>query len=244
MGFSIAQYQAATDKINVGMTTITNKMGEIPGAVEKAQSHWYVPGWLKDSLAWIGEKLWDLCVWFKDRVLDLLKGVLAPIMFFKYAWDWTGVRGGATGVQGATDPAVLDISRRWEGDANADYLKVIPLQGKAAGRVGSISMQMSLALTTCATAGLAFYVALAIIVYQFISCETAAIAALCSGILSWAGVVGAFTDAGVTAAMIWGAVGTLTAALGAQGAWMVSLKGEASDSSTFPKGHWPDATYD
>lgn len=94
----------------------------------------------------------------------------------------------------------------------------------------------------CAAAGLAFYLALGIIVVKFIVAMVGVIVALGSVAFSWAGVALAVEEAGVNTGLIIAAVTTLTAVLGAQAQQMVTLHGEAVDASTFPGGRWPDPT--
>jgi hypothetical protein len=59
-------------------------------------------------------------------------------------------------------------------------------------------------------------------------------------VFSWAGAAIIVEEAGVNSALIWAAIGSLTAALATQAPQLISLHGEAIDNSFFPGGHWPD----
>jgi hypothetical protein len=108
--------------------------------------------------------------------------------------------------------------------------------------VGAIADKTAGSLTTCAAAGLIFYVALGVIVVKFILATITAIAALGSVVFSWAGAALIVEEAGVNTGMIIAAVAGLSAVLGAQASQMAVLHGEASDGSAFPGGRWPNAT--
>jgi hypothetical protein len=97
----------------------------------------------------------------------------------------------------------------------------------------------AISLTVCAAGGLAFYVALNVIVVKLIVEFAGAIIAVGSGAFSAVGAFVVITDAGITSGMIWAAVGALTALLGAQATQMVVMHGEATDGNMFPGGRWP-----
>lgn len=242
MAFSEAQFQAAVDKINSGMSDLSGKIGQIRPTAEAAVDHWYIPGFVADAVLWLADKAISLAKAVWDKIAELVKGVAAPIYFFKYAFDWEDIRGLASGVSGELNPAVLPAGKRWKGAAEVAYSKIIPLQAGAGTRIGTIADKTAVALGICAAAGLAFYLALGIIVVKFIIAMVGVIVALGSVAFSWAGVALAVEEAGVNTGFIIAAVTTLTAVLGAQAQQMVTLHGEATDASTFPGGRWPDPT--
>lgn len=242
MAFSEAQFQAAVDKINSGMSDLSSKIGQIRPTAESAVDHWYIPGFVADAVLWLADKAISLAKAIWDKIVELLKGVAAPVYFFKYAFDWEDIRGLANGVSGELNPAALPAGRYWKGVAAEAYSKIIPPQASAATRIGAISDKTAVALGICAAAGLAFYLAIGIILAKFIVAMVGVIAALGSVAFSWAGVALAVEEAGVNTGLIIAAVTTLTAVLGAQAQQMVALHGEAVDASTFPGGRWPDPT--
>ena len=108
--------------------------------------------------------------------------------------------------------------------------------------IGTLSDKTAVALNTCAVAGAAFYLALVVVLIKFIAATITALVALGSVVFSWAGAALIVEEAAVNTGMSIAAVGGLVAVLGAQASQMVVLHGEAIDGSTFPGGHWPDAT--
>ena len=143
-------------------------------------------------------------------------------------------------MSGQLNPAALPAGKHWKGAAADAYSTIFPLQGGAATRIGTIADKTAVALGICAAAGLAFYLALGIILVKFIVAMVGVIIALGSVAFSWAGVALAVEEAGVNTGLIIAAVTTLTAVLAAQAQQMVTLHGEAVDASTFPDGRWPD----
>lgn len=242
MGFSEAQFQAAVDKINTGMTEMSGKMNQVMPAAQSAMDHFYIPGFVKDAVFALCEKLVDIAKSLWDKFVELLKGVAAPVMFFKYAWDWMDVRGVASTVAGQLKPEALTVDEHWKGTAADRYNTAIKPQSEAAEKVGVIAEKTAISLGVCAVAGCAFYVALGVIIYQFIAALIAAIAAVGTIIFSWAGLAMVVADAGITAGMVIAAVTTLGAVLTAQAAQMVVLHGDSIDNSKFPGGKWPDST--
>jgi hypothetical protein len=242
MAFNEAQFEAVTNKIKGGMDTLSGKMNEIRPAASAGLDHWYIPDFVKDAVMWLVDKVVTIAKWVWDKFVELMEGIAAPVLFFKYAFDWQDVRGIATGVTGQLKPEAMTASQQWTGSAATAYGKVIKPQGDAAAKIGTISDKISVALGICAAAGLAFYIALGIIIAQFVIQMIAVIVALGSIAFSWAGVAIAVEDTTVTAAMITGAVTTLLIALGAQAQQMAALHGETVDNSVFPGGHWPDPT--
>jgi hypothetical protein len=134
------------------------------------------------------------------------------------------------------------VGNTWKGSAATAYGKVILPQGAAADKVGTISDKVSTALQLSAAAGLVFYVAIAAILVKFIAAMITAIAAFGSAVFSWAGAAIIVEEAGVNSALIWAAIGALSAALATQVQQLITIHGELSDQSAFPGGHWPDPT--
>jgi hypothetical protein len=242
MAFSTAQYDATINKLSAGLTDLSAKLKEVGPTVQAATSRWYVTQSVADDLVWLGNKILELGSWVLHKLEELLKGAAAPVTFFFTARDWEDARGLATGVSGQLKPELLGVGRVWHGTAADAYVKQIKPQSDAAARVGTIADKTATALYTCAVAGLAFYVALAVILIKFIAATITALAALGSLVFSWAGAALIVEEAAVNTGMIIAAVSGLVAVLGAQASQMVVLHGEAIDASTFPAGRWPNAT--
>lgn len=165
-----------------------------------------------------------------------------PILMFRYAWDWQDLRGTASSVSGRLDVDALKANERWTGEAAEAYERVVPPQSDAAAQIASIAATTATSLSLCAVAGLAFYVAIGVILVKFIAAMITAIAALGSAVFSWAGALLIVEEAGVNTGLIIAAVSALTAALGMQAREMATLHGAAQDGSSFPGGQWPVAT--
>ncbi|MCP2322176.1 hypothetical protein HDA40_000683 [Hamadaea flava] len=240
MGFSQAQYEAAVNKVTDGANGINTKIGQVAPAANSAMDHWYIPGFIKDAIKWLAEKITQLAQWILNKIIELLKGAIAPIRMFVDAFDWQDIRGLASGVSGQLKDTALTVDDVWHGSARDAYVKAMKPQSDAADRVAKIGDKVSTSLTVCAVAGLAFYVALGVIVVKFIAAMVTAIAAFGTAVFSWAGAALIVEEAGVNTGLIIAAVTTLTALLGAQAAQMSTLHGEAVDASMFPGGKWPN----
>jgi hypothetical protein len=242
MTFSVAQYQATIDDLTSGLTKLSGKIDEVPPVVSAATNHWYIPQEVTDAIVWIGEKMIELGTWILNKINELMQGALAPVMMFGAAWDWQDVRGMVNGVAGNLKPEQLTVGRLWHGPAADAYARQIKPQADAATRIGTMSDKAASSLTICAVSGLAFYVALGVILIKFTIAFIVALTALGSAVFSWAGAELIVEEAAVNTGMIIAAASALTAVLGAQASQMVTLHGEAKDPNNFPTGHWPDAT--
>jgi uncharacterized protein YukE len=239
--YSLAQYKAVTDKVSSGAEMFNSKIGDVTRAYNAALGSWWMPGFVKDAVRWLGEKIVEMSESLGRKILELLKGVAAPYYMFEYAYQWAGVRGTASTVAGELTLPVVGISQDWKGAGATAYSATVAPQASAAGEVATISSQTVTALTACAAAAAAFYVALGVIIFQAITVLTGAVIALGSLVLSWAGIAMALGELSISAGMVVAAVSTLTALLVAQASQMATLHGAAVDNTAFPGGHWPRA---
>ncbi|MGH3696538.1 MAG: hypothetical protein ACRDRX_21530 [Pseudonocardiaceae bacterium] len=242
MTFSTAQFQETINKLNDGMDELSNKIAAVPPAANAAMDHWYIPGFIKDAIKWLAEKITELATWIWNKIKEVMAGIAAPVYFFQFAFDWQDIRGIASGVTGRLKPEAMPATSSWTSPAGLAYSRIIKPQGDAANKIATVSDKTATALQICAGVGLTFYVAIAVILVKFILAMVAAIAAFGSGIFSWAGAALVVEEAGVNSGLIWTAIAALTAALGTQAQQLISLHGEAIDNSTFPGGHWPTPT--
>ncbi|MGW1744930.1 hypothetical protein ACWCRD_04775 [Streptomyces sp. NPDC002092] len=242
MPFSSAQYEAITAKLSSGMQDLSAKLNQVGPTAESTANQWYVPNPVADALIWVSHKLVELGSWVLNKIKELLEGVGAPAAMFFYAMDWQShVRGPASSVAGETAPEALVAPKHWSGDAATKYTASVKGQPTAATQIETSADKIATGLNICAAAGLAFYVALAVILAKYIATTVSAIAALGSVVFSWAGAAAIVGDTSVNAGLIWAAVAALVALLGVQAQQMTTIKGESVDNSTFPGGHWPDA---
>jgi hypothetical protein len=237
--FSPSQYSAVTDRLNAGLDTIPGKLQDMRDVAHQVMDHWYIPRVVQDSLIGLVVKFGDLVKSIVDKIGDALKGIAAPVTFFFDALQWTDARGLVNGVAGELGVDRLSAPLHWKGNAADAYSRVAKQHSAAATQVGVVADKTKTALYVCAGAGLAFYVTLGIIAFQFIDVLIAAIAAIASGVFSWAGLAAGAADAGVTAGMVWAAVTALTSLLGLQAQQMIEGHGAVVDPGAFPDGQWP-----
>lgn len=241
MGLSEVQYRQVIDSIYSGLGELSVKIQQVGPVAETAANRWYVPPATAEAIIWLGDKMIELASAILAKVQELIAGAYAPAMMFKYAWEWQDIRILATGVAGELQPGALSVDRRWTGDAADAYVGAITPQSEAAARIGAISDKTAMALTVCAASGLAFYVAVGIILVKFIVAMATAIVALGSVVFSWAGAGLIVEEAAVNTGLIIGAITALVALLGAQATQMSVLHGEAGDGGVFSGGRWPTA---
>jgi uncharacterized protein YukE len=242
MTVSAAQYQAAASKLSSGVNEVSAKLNGFVSTTNSMLSQWYIPGFVKDAVKWLAEKLVSLAEAVWGKIVELMKGIAAPGYMIDYAWNWESVKETATGVASELSPQIVDISQDWKGQAATAYASAIAPQSAAAAQIGTIADKTAVSLGICAAAGVAFYVALGIIIFQLIASLVAATIAVGSIIFSWAGLGIVVADAGITTGLIIAAVTTLSACLAAQASQMVALHGSAADQTSFPGGQWPKAT--
>lgn len=242
MAFNTAQYEATAEKLNSGVKTFSTKLHEVGPKAESTANHWYVPDAIGDALIWTANQLVELGSWALNKIQELLQGIVAPIYMYKNVYNWQqDVRGKASGVAGSTTADQLQSLKHWTGDAATAYTTAVKGQPLAAAKVGTCADKVATGLALCATAGLAFYVTLAVVLYQFIASMIAAIVALGSLVFSWAGAIAVVGEISVSSAAIIAAVAALLALLGAELQQMSAIEGEATDISAYPGGHWPVA---
>ena len=240
MTFSIAEFEAAIDKINQAMDDISAKMEEIPSVANATIDHWYIPDFVAEGIIWLAEKMLELAQKIWDKLVEVLKGVAAPIYFFTYAMDLDTVASTADQVKANLSDGQIVEEDEWSGRAATAYRSEVGPQRDAAGELGSIAEQMKSSLIWAAVAGLGFYIGIGVIVVKFVVAMVAAIAALGSVVFSWAGAGIIVEEAGVNIAAIAALVGTLLALLGDQVKEMGDLQNAAS-SDKYPGGAWPVA---
>jgi hypothetical protein len=246
--FSQAQFEATIREIQSGMTAFSGNLDKMIPAAAAATDHWYIPDAIADEVMWLaretvkwGKKLID---WF----IELLKGVAAPVYMFIDAWQWSDIKGTAVGVSDSLSAQNLVVDdSSWSGKARDAYVAAADAQAQAVSRVGSIADKTMTVMLTSAGAGLAFYLALALVLVKLIAASITALAAFGSAVFSWAGAAIILEEAGVNTAIVVAALAALTTCLGAQVTAMVNLHSEAANPGNFPGGHWPKTntvTYD
>lgn len=240
--FSPAQYQAVIDRIHSGMNTVSQeKLPELKSSASSLLGQWYIPEPVKEAVQWLVDEIVHIAETILAKAEELLKGAAAPVYLFEYAWRWGDIKGAATGVAAEITPSQV-TPEGWKGNAADAYSTAITPQSAAAAQIGSVCTSTIVSLTASAVAGLAFYTALGVIIFQLIAALVAAIAAFATGAFSPVGLGIVVSEAGITSGMIIAAVTTLVALLGIQATQMTTLHSSVNDSTAFPQGRWPSAT--
>jgi hypothetical protein len=241
--FDRAEYQQTVAALQSGVADLRHHIIELPHAVNAALGGMVVAA-AREALVWCADQLVTVASEVLDTILELLRGIAAPVLFFERAYRWQGLRGTVTGVAGALNPALLPATGTWHGPAATAYTRATKPQVDATTKIGTIADKVHLALVTSAGTGVAFYIALGLILAKVIAAVVAAIAAFGTAVLSPVGVAIILEEITITPAMIAAAVTAAVTALAVQAGQLSVLHGEAVDAGTFPGGRWPDAVTD
>ncbi|MFD3706887.1 hypothetical protein ACFWUP_27430 [Nocardia sp. NPDC058658] len=249
MTFDVATYQAVMKELEKYLTKLRNSISiEIPDALEVAKNLPFIsliPGQIQ-LLEWCATLMVDVCEWLLEKLLEILKGMLAPYYMYMRSRDWNDVRATVTSVQSTVDPNNLAAVRLWKGTAQQSYMRTATTQSAAAGKIGEVADKTKTALLQSAAAGLVFYIAIALVVQKFLSALALDIGLMAAGFTAAGGVADFLKTTGLTTAQITAAVAALGVIIGQQGTALSDLEGLKSDNGTFPDGAdgkpvWPDS---
>lgn len=242
MDFSIATFEATINELNANMKTVSTKTEELRSAVITGLDSPLVMQWMADLVIKAFNSIADAVSAFLAKVGEFLEGVAAPVLFYKRAYDWiTDVQTPMTDIADALSGDHLISEDEWSGAAHAAYIRAASDQPGAATAIAGIGKTMAISLGACATAGLAFYLAIGIIIVKFIAELVAGIAACGTIVFSPLGLAVIALDCGVTSGELLAALALLTAALTTQGGTMIAMKSALAD---FPGQEWPLAVKD
>jgi hypothetical protein len=244
MTFSVAQYETVLAKITTGVQELSGKLQDIGPAAATAADNAFIPSWVAARVVQLADELVSLGKSLLAAILDVLKFAFAPVLMFNTSFEWGDVRGVASGI--ASDLNETSASRAigdyWTGQAADAYGRAVQPQADAAARISTVAKETATTLAYCASAGMAFYLAVAAVVVKFTLALIAGIAAMGTVVFSLFGVAEVITMAGVSAGELGLAAGAVITFLGFQAQQMSSLHGDANDITAFPDGHWPDGT--
>jgi len=233
-------FEQILDKIKDGIDWVEDKLREFPPWVSRNLDHWWIPGFVKSTVRWCMDKVIDLANWILERIKDAIVGFAAPFRLMTHVGDWGRVSVLASGVQGALNGKSNALNYSWSGTAADRYSEACQPQADAAGAIKKAADDTRVALGLVIGAGLAFYVAIGVVVAQWIGAMGASTAAVASVVAAPAGAAAAAADSGVSAAAITAAVLALTTVLVAQGNAFGAITA-AMDQSKFGAGDWPDS---
>jgi hypothetical protein len=239
---NVARLQSAVDELRAGRERLLARVAEIEPAARAALEQARLPRWLEVRIGNIMADIARLGQQIGDKVLELLAGAAAPFMTFRWAWQWMEVRGLATGVASQMRPEFLAVDGHWKGLASEAYVRTITPQANAASRIGAVAQQTAVTLVACGTAGIALYLAVAVIVVKFIAVAIASVGIVGMGLLgALAGLAMIWADAKINLGLLLSALAAFTAFIGAQFGARVFLHGDAVDRTALPGGRWPIA---
>lgn len=239
------QFYQVQSELESGLGSLNDKASCLPGKTSSALAFPGVHFLLGDAICqWIVDTVNSFCSWLSGvmtQIWDFIKGIVAPIRFVIDTFSWLDIQKEAARISEAVDPATntaMKVDSEWKGPAATAYQSNIKPQSSKAKSIAGTAGKVSVSLGIVGAAGLAFYIALGVIVAKLIVAAVAAIAALGSVVFSWAGLLIIVEEAAVTGAMIWAAVGAITACIGSQVQQAASIQGDID--MAFPNGTWPN----
>lgn len=239
-----AELEAVGTKIASGVSECQGHLVSIPGTVNSFMSSWiasFIPDSVKQWAVDCVNGFISACSTFLGKVGEFLQGLAMPVMALIKTWDWLDVQKEAARISEAIDPGTnmaLRVNDIWKGPAASAYAEAIKPQTGKAKRISDNAGKVALSLGIVGAAGLAFYIAIGVILVKFIAACVVVIAAFASVAFSWAGLALAVEEAAVNTAMVIAAVAALTACLAAQVQQAASIEGDLM--SAFPNGAWPN----
>ena len=242
--FNIAQYEATIAKVDAGRRQLAELVDRLPTVTASLTTQWYVNPAMSAALTKVSSVLYQLGRDVVATIDDFCRGTAAPVRFVNLVHEWREVKNLATAFAGDLQPVALNVGDYWQGRAADAYRDVIPSQMAAATRIGVMADKAQAALGWSASAGIAFYVGVLLVLIKFIVSFVGVVALFGSVAFSWAGIVLAIGEAELGFAELLALATLLATALGTQAVQMGNLYTEAADASAFPAGHWPSPRTD
>jgi len=236
--------------------TLGQKLGGVPGQANGAVggiydlvndilNQWWCPGWVADWVKPILDKLVELTNAILTKLEELLIGFSFPIVAFFVANDWNDmVKNPVNQIAGDVSDGNLHIADYWQGTAATAYTNALKAQTDAMTEVGTIIGDLQVRLWVIAGLLITFYIAVAVILIQWIAVMIAASAADATGIGAILGIPVQVGDTAVSGAAVAGLIAALLAVVGAELQSYTTLNGRITSSQKFPKGNWPVAVAD
>ena len=238
--FNAATFEATIASLTSGLGTVSATCGEAQIAANAALANPLVVGWLADAIVWAFDKLIEGARWLIDRIGELLQNAIAPVQMALNAFSWIDdVQKPMNTLSDSIQPRNLANDDQWSGVAAKAYRRGVETQDDAARAIAGVGATMAVQLGVCAAAGLAFYIALGVIVVKFIAAMATAIAAFGTAVFSWAGLLLVVEEAAITPAMIIAAVSGLATVLGVSSNAMIQTR---TSMANFPGANWPVGT--
>lgn len=242
---SEAEWDALGQKLGAIPNQASAAIDGIINLVNDVLGQWWCPSWVADWIKPIIDKLVALTKAIVNKLIELLIGFAFPIVAFFVANDWNDmVKNPVNKVAGDVSDATLHVSDYWQGNAATSYTNALKAQTDAMTEVGSIVGDLQLRLWVIAGLLITFYIAVAVVLIQWIAVMIAASAADATGIGCILGIPVQVGDTAVSGAAVAGLIAALLAVIGAELQSYTTLNGRITNSQKFPKGNWPVAVTD
>ncbi|MEU5883508.1 hypothetical protein [Spirillospora sp. NPDC047279] len=196
------------------------------------------------------ENLRDVVEKIVKKVNEILEGLAFPIMAFLLADDWIDlIKNPINKVIGSISDDNSKIDQFWQGPAAFAYKAAV--MGAPNGQAGQTTALSEVATIAedikerlWALAGIVggFYVALGVLVQQWLAAMTASAAAATTGAGAPPAAAAAGASSGVTFTAIIGLIAALGALISKQTQMLTDYDGKISANPAFPEGRWPRAT--
>jgi hypothetical protein len=236
--------------------SLGQKLGGIPGQANSAiegiynlvndiLSQWWCPGWVADWVKPILDKLVALTKAILTKLAELIVGFAFPLVAFFVANDWNDmVKNPVNKVAGEVADGNLHVADYWQGTAATAYTNALKAQTDAMTEVGAIVGDLQLRLWVIAGLLFTFYIAVSVVLIQWIAVMIAASAADATGIGAILGIPVQVGDTAVSGGAVAALIAALVAVIGAELQSYTTLNGRIANSQKLPNGNWPVAVAD
>lgn len=240
---SESEWSALGAKLGGGIKQAGEVLQDIFDMVNNVLGHWWCPGWVADWVRPILAKLNQLSMWIINKIIELLEGFAFPLIAFFAANDWNdGVKNPVNKVAGAISDSKLTVDDNWQGKAATAYAGAVKAQTDAMTETSAIVGDLQIRLWAIGAGAAALYVAIGVILVQWIAVLVACAAADATGIGAILGIPVSVGDTAVSGGAIATAIGLFVALVGVELQSYTTLNGRITNSPKFPDGHWPKAT--
>lgn len=238
--FVPSQLEEVLQKIEDAVTKIAEILASLPGRINSALDHFYIPDWVKELAVAAGNEMVSLIESARDKIVDTLTFARAPFTLYGQSGVWNDVKGVASNVAATAAPTAMPASRYWQGKSQLNYTQSTTGQSAAANAMASTADSASGALMKLAVAGMGCYATIAAGVVSYVVEQTAEAGAAATG-------VGAPPAAAATGVSVAKVIGIIVGALAVAGAiakamidGVTTLHSELANGAAMPNGAWPD----
>ena len=136
--FSQAQYQAVTAKVIGGANEMGAKIQQFPPVANRVIMYAPLPDTVKEAIRYLTEKIISLLRQALDKIVEVLKGIAAPVFMYFDSGEWQDISVLMTGMTNGIRSAAEGIPAVWKGAASEAYVRSANAQAAATERVAAI----------------------------------------------------------------------------------------------------------